>query len=199
MRFLLFLLCAMTSAALGVEPELVDVFTRGNDGYPAYRIPSLTVTRGGVLLAFAEGRANLSDHAENDIVLKRSTDGGKNWGPLQIVAEDGTNSLGNPTAVVLRGSGRVLLMYQRYANGFDEHKAEPGLEGPHICRTWVQQSDDEGLTWTPPREITASVKRPTVVTSTATGRGIGIQLARGPNAGRFVMPLNRGPYGKWKG
>ena len=185
-------------AAAPAAPQLVTVFTNGQEGYPAYRIPSLTRTKGGTLLAFAEGRMSLRDHAENDIVLKRSTNGGLTWSALQLVAEDSTNALGNPTAVVVRDTGRVLLMYQRYAKGFDEHKAEPGLDGPRICRTWLQHSDDDGATWSKPREITASVKRPTEVTSTATGPGIGIQLRRGPHAGRILMPFNQGPYGKWK-
>lgn len=179
-------------------PALVDVFVGGKDGYPAYRIPALVCTRRGSLLAFAEGRASLRDHAENDIVLKRSTDGGVSWGLLQLVAEDGRNCLNNPTAVVTRETGRVLLMYQRYAEGFDEHKAEPGLEGPRICRTFVVRSDDDGLTWSTPLDVTRQVKRPTEATSTATGPGIGIQLARGPHAGRILMPFNQGPYGQWK-
>jgi sialidase-1 len=178
--------------------RFVDVFTGGKDGYPAYRIPSLITTKNGTLLAFAEARASLRDHAENDIVLKRSPDNGKTWSPLQVVAEDGANALGNPTAVLVRETGHVLLMYQRYAKGFDEHKAEPGLEGPHICRTFVQHSDDNGSTWSKATDVTASVKRPTEVTSTATGPGIGIELARGPHAGRILMPFNQGPYGKWK-
>jgi sialidase-1 len=177
---------------------LVDVFTNGQEGYPVFRIPALITTRRGTLLAFAEGRVHLRDHAENDIVLKRSSDGGRTWNPLQIIHEDGSNSLGNPTVVVIRETGRVLLMYQRYAKGFDEHKAEPGLDGPRICRTFTQHSDDDGATWSKPVEVTAQVKRPTEVTSTATGPGIGIQLARGKHTGRILMPFNQGPYGRWK-
>jgi sialidase-1 len=184
--------------AVAGQLPLVDVFINGQDGYPAFRIPSLIVTKRGLVLAFAEGRASLRDHAENDIVLKRSADEGKTWGPLQFVHEDGANSLGNPTAVVIRETGRVLLMSQRYAAGFDEHKAEPGLDGPRICRTFTQHSDDDGATWSKPVEVTVQVKRPVEVTSTATGPGIGIQLARGRHAGRILMPFNQGPYGKWK-
>jgi sialidase-1 len=188
------------SAASGAEPGLpiVDIFVNGQDGYPAYRIPSLIATKRGSLLAFAEGRASLRDHAENDIVLKRSFDLGKSWQPLQLVHEDGTNALGNPTAVVVRETGRVLLMYQRYPYGFDEHKAEPGIDGPHICRTFIQHSDDDGGSWSSPVDVTAQVKRPMGVTSTATGPGIGIQLRRGSHAGRILMPFNQGPYGEWQ-
>lgn len=190
------LLCQ--SVTNGATPRVIDVFANGHEGYPAYRIPALITTQRGTLLAFAEGRSSLRDHAENDIVLKRSSDNGLTWGPLQLVHEDGGNSLVNPTTVVVRETGRVLLMYQRYARGFDEHQAEPGLEGPRICRTLLQYSDDDGATWSPPAEITRFVKRPLEVTSTAAGPGIGIQLARGNHRGRLLMPFNQGPYGRWK-
>jgi sialidase-1 len=203
LRLVVFLLAIAPLAFRGsgaepVSPALVDVFANGQDGYPAYRIPALITTKRGTLLAFAEGRASLRDHAENDIVLKRSTDNGRTWGPLRLVDEDATNALNNPTAVVVRGTGRVILMYQRYAKGFDEHNAEPGNDGPHICRTFIKHSDDDGVTWSKRVDVTSQVKRPLEVTSTATGPGIGIQLTRGKYAGRILMPFNQGPYGRWQ-
>jgi sialidase-1 len=190
--------CSSAAPAAESTLEVRDVFVGGTEGYPAYRIPAILATSRGTLLAFAEGRATLRDHAENDLVLKRSFDRGDTWTPLMVVAEDGTNALNNPTAVVVRETGRILLMHQRYAKGFDERKAEPGLDGPRICRTFLSSSDDDGATWSTPRDITAAVKRPAVVTSTATGPGIGIQLRHGPHAGRLLMPFNQGPYGAWK-
>jgi sialidase-1 len=184
--------------ATAAQLPLKDVFVGGDEGYPAYRIPALIATKRGSLLAFAEARANLHDHAENRIVMKRSTDGGRSWGVLQLIHADSPNALNNPTAVVVRDSGRVLLMYQRYPNGFDEHRAEPGHDGPRICRTFLTHSDDDGVKWSRPIDITSQVKRPTEVTSTATGPGVGIQLVRGQHAGRILMPFNQGPYGKWK-
>jgi len=44
------------------------------------------------VLAFAEGRQG-GDHSENDIILKRSLDRGKTWGPLIIVNEQGILAL----------------------------------------------------------------------------------------------------------
>ena len=117
--------------------------------------------------------------------------------PSLITTKGGTNALGNPTAVVVRDTGRVLLMYQRYAKGFDEHKAEPGLDGPRICRTWLQHSDDDGATWTKPLDVTRTTKRATNATTIASGPGIGIQLTRGPHTGRLILPFNEGPYSQW--
>ena len=74
-------LATWTAPAFGAEaaaPQPLEApFVAGRDGYPVYRIPSLVVTKSETLLAFAEGRANLRDHAENTIVLRRSTDGGR--------------------------------------------------------------------------------------------------------------------------
>src|SRR3989442_5890333 len=124
--FLLIVAFAETLAAAPPgPPQLIDVFVGGQDGYPAYRIPALITTKRGSLLAFAEARASLRDHAENKIVMKQSTDGGNTWGTLQVIHDDESNALNNPTAVVVRETGRVILMYQRYPRGFDEHKAEP--------------------------------------------------------------------------
>src|SRR5262245_43123181 len=110
------------SAPAVAPPEITNVFIGGQDGYPAYRIPALITTKHGTLLAFAEARASLRDHAENKIVMKRNTDGGGTWSPLQVIHDDGSNALNNPTAVVVKETGRVILMYQWYAKGFDEHK-----------------------------------------------------------------------------
>jgi sialidase-1 len=59
-------------------------------------------------------------------------------------------------------------------------------------------SDDDGLTWSFPREITKMVKRPQHVTSIAVGPGVGIQIRRGKYKGRIIMPFNQGPWGHWK-
>ena len=176
-------------------PRVTPVFTPAADGYPHIRIPSLVVTRSGTVLAFAEGRQG-GDHSENDIILRRSSDDGETWGKLQIVHEDGRNVLVNPCAVSLV-KGRVLLMFQRFPAGYHA-RAIPrhgikllnaGTAGGKISRTLIMHSDDDGQSWSQPRDVTVQTKRPTMI-ATATGPGIGIQLQRGPHAGRILMPTN---------
>lgn len=199
----LFMVLATAVCAAGIhaaEPVFTDVFRAGSDGYASVRIPSVVVTRGGAVLAFAEGRQKPHDQAENDIVLRRSTDAGATWSPLQVVAADGAHSLNNPTAVMERESGRVFLMFQRIPAHLTERSAETaeGLDGPNAYRNLLVWSDDEGVTWTEPLDVTASTKRPTGATTVASGPGIGIQLTRGPHAGRLIIPFNEGPYWKWQ-
>jgi len=166
------------------EPEMTVVYESGDD-YPCVRIPSVVACNSGMLLAFAEGRQTRSDHAENDIVLKRSTDGGRTWGPVQVVASEGRDSLNDPSAVVDRRTGRIVLHYSRFAEGYHTHNAPPGYDDPNASRNYVVHSDDEGTTWSPPQEITRIIKRPDVGGGIATC-GVGIQLRRGPYAGRLV-------------
>ena len=65
------------SAVFAQEPEFSDVFTSGKEGYKSIRIPAVAISKIGTVLAFAEGRAVATDQAANDIILKRSSDGGK--------------------------------------------------------------------------------------------------------------------------
>ena len=91
-------------AAFAAEPEFSDVFIARKDSHKSIRIPSVVVTKQGVVLAFAEGRAADSDQAGNDIILKRSRDEGRTWLPVELIADDGANSLNNPIAVVDDGA-----------------------------------------------------------------------------------------------
>jgi sialidase-1 len=57
----------------------------GTEGYDCYRIPAIVRLPDGTLLIFAEGRKfNCDDHDWNDIVMKRSRDGGQTWSNLTV-------------------------------------------------------------------------------------------------------------------
>ena len=196
----LLLLCVVASRGLAGEPEFANVFIAGEFGYPAIRIPSVVVTKNGTILAVAEARnAPGADQAANRIVLKRSTDGGHTWGPLQTVAADGLNSLNNPTTLVDQSNGRVLLMYQRIPGHLKEfsRKVDTGFAGTNIYRNFIVWSDDQGATWTPPLDITRSTKHAGKATTICSGPGIAIQLTRGTHPGRLVFPFNEGPFWLW--
>lgn len=180
------------------QPTLVDVFSAGDGVYPNYRIPSLLVTEAGSVLALAEGRQSMSDHAQNDIVLRRSVDGGMSWGPVVVLHDDGGNSLNDPTALQVREgphAGRVLVMYERYPQGCHVSCVSSGF-GPTSVRVFTVHSDDDGLSWSQPVDVTAQVK-PSSVAAFSVGPGVGIQKRRAPHAGRLVMPVHSGP-GAWK-
>lgn len=176
-----------------------DVFVPKTDGFKSIRIPAVVVSKKGTVFAFAEGRAANADQAKNKIILKRSMDGGKSWGKVTVLADDGEKSLNNPCASVERETGLVLLVYQSYPAGIGERsgKLQPGYDGEMVVRNWLITSEDDGLSWSKPRDITKETKREKVVTTMASGPGIGIQLRHGKHAGRLLFPFNEGPFGVW--
>ncbi|CAN5178180.1 sialidase family protein [soil metagenome] len=158
-----------------------------------YRIPSLCVTEIGTVLAFSERRIGLHDHAQNDIVLKRSTDGGRTWGGEIIAVEDGMHSINDPLTVQLEG-GRILLMHARFpygrhagASGWIK-EAEPGYDDPALnVLTFISHSDDDGQTWSAPRDISRQVKPPHWINANTPGQMI--QLTIGAHRGRIITGL----------
>jgi hypothetical protein len=168
-------------------PE-VEVFRVGQKGYRSFRIPAIVRSTNGTLLAFAEGRRNDgSDIGAIDLVLRRSFDEGRTWAPLQVVIDGGTNTYGNPAPIVDGRTGTIILL-TTYNDG---NVTEEGILAGTVKdrRVFLQTSVDNGDTWTPPREITSSVKRPEW-RYYATGPVHGIQLSRGAHAGRLIAPCN---------
>ncbi|MFE0377991.1 exo-alpha-sialidase [Streptomyces inhibens] len=165
-------------------------YRAGTEGYTSFRIPAVVRARSGAVLAFAEGRvSSAADSGDIDLVLKRSMDGGRTWGPLQIVARNGTGTAGNPAPVVLAG-GRVLLLQVHNAADATEDRIRRGRVPPADGRrVRLQHSDDDGASWSPPREITDQAKLPQWRWY-ATGPGHALRLRHGPYAGRLIVPAN---------
>ncbi len=171
------------------EPQQHSVFVSGADGYHTYRIPSLLVTKKGTLLAFCEGRKNSrSDSGDIDLLCKRSEDGGRTWSSQQVVWDDKENTCGNPCPVVDQQSGAIWLL-MTWNRGDDTEAQIKANTGKDTRRVWVSRSDDDGLTWSSPVEVTDSVKRPGWCWY-ATGPGVGIQLRKGPWKGRLIIPCD---------
>jgi sialidase-1 len=189
-------LTASTSRA----SQAVIVFQNGTEGYNAYRIPAIVRAANGDLLAFCEAREG-GDASEIDLVMKRSTDAGLTWGPLQVIQESDDFrdlfegepppiTVGNPAPVVdlmdPDHPGRIWMPFT--------------LEND---RVFVTLSDDHGQSWSPRREITDDVKHDAWGWY-ATGPVHSIQIQRGPHQGRLVVPCDhrygddgadRGPNG----
>ncbi|MFI6560444.1 exo-alpha-sialidase [Streptomyces sp. NPDC050534] len=164
------------------------IFKASQDpGYACFRIPAIVRTNDGTLLAFAEGRVlNCGDAADIDIVLKRSTDGGRTWGPLQVVSDGGGDTHGNPAPIVDRRTGRVLL-----AETYNTGRTDSGSCSVPCDRTpHLQYSDDDGVTWSPPRDLSSEILPANWNSWYATGPVHGIQLSRGKHAGRLVFGVN---------
>ena len=176
---------AAPASSTGLFEEQV-LYQQGTFGYACFRIPAVVRATNGDVLAFAEGRVkDCGDDEDIDLVQRRSTDGGRTFGPLQVVSEGNGTTHGNPVPIVDRKTGRVVLVSTH--------------NGPAPCPNgcdrdpYVQHSDDHGVTWSTPREMTEG-KRPEWNFWYATGPMHGIQLEHGPHAGRLIVGANFETY-----
>jgi sialidase-1 len=182
---------AVTDVSAADPPAIAqtDLFVSGQDGYHTYRIPAIAVTNQGTLLAFCEGRKRGGgDAGDIDLLLKRSTDGGQTWSDPFIVWDDDENTCGNPCVVVDRSTGAIWLL-MTWNLGKDHERQIIAQTSKDTRRVYVTHSQDDGVTWAAPREITADVKLPDW-TWYATGPGSGIQIQQGPHQGRLVIPCD---------
>ena len=141
--------------------QTVPVFVSGTEGYTVFRIPAVIAVPGGDLLAFAEGRVHGgADFGDIDIVMKRSSDGGKTWSPLQKITDNDTLQSGNPAPVVdltdpRFPKGRIFLFYNT------GNVAESDIrKGKGYKQVWYKTSADGGKTWSNATDITLQVHRP---------------------------------------
>ncbi len=129
------------------------VFVPTTDGCRFYRIPAMVVDREGNLLVAADRRYNSNADLGNhriDVVVRKSTDGGHTWSPQRIIAQgDGQSEAcfgyGDP-ALAVTPSGRIICIMAAGRNNYFYGMRNMG----------ITMSDDNGTTWTPVRELTAS-------------------------------------------
>jgi len=159
----IFLVITLLTSMLSLQAQQkeVPVFVSGTDGYQTFRIPAIINLPNGELLAFCEGRVNgMDDYGDIDLVMKRSSDQGKTWSPLQVVAEEGHMQLSNPGPVVdltdpAFPHGRIFLFYNTGTT-----KESDIIKGKGIKRCYYKTSADGGHTWDAPVDITLQIHRP---------------------------------------
>jgi sialidase-1 len=167
------------------EPSRVTVFKAGEHGYHTFRIPAIVATPKGDLLAFAEARRHAAaDAGDIDLVARRSRDGGRSWSDLQLIGDDGADTFGNPCVVVDRDTSTIWLFVIRTTGSAKEQAIVEG-RSRSLPSPWVLSSRDDGLTWSRPVDLTATLKRPDW-TWYSLGPGIGIHT----HDGRLVIPGN---------
>ena len=177
------------SPAFAAEVEKIDLFHADKDGYKMYRIPGVVVTKAGTVLAYCEARKTASDWATIDILLRRSTDGGKTWGDPAKIADVPGPKERNPVAVEKKLGAKDDVTYNNPVMIADKNGAVHLLFCLEYMRGFYSRSDDDGKTWAKPNEITetafATFRKQIDWKAVATGPGHGIQL----KSGRLLVPV----------
>jgi sialidase-1 len=165
---------------------------RGDEGVHTYRIPGLTTTKAGTLLAVFDLRHKGGGDLPGDIDvgMRRSTDGGQTWSPMAVVMDyDKTvkgsagNGVGDPCIVADLQTGSVFVAGLWSFGNRGWVGSGPGLEPTETGQFVLARSDDDGKTWSQPINITRQVKNPEWKLCFQ-GPGRGIQL----RDGALVLP-----------
>ncbi len=191
MRILIaFIVLAFVSLPVVAESPFFqanDLFTSGDAGVQIYRIPGLVVTAKGTLLAYCEARYYGSDWGRIDIMLRRSDNGGKTWSPARIISQVPDGARINPVARSHVSSDDEITVNNPVAIA-DRNGAVHFLYCIEYERCFYMRSDDDGLTFTDPVEMTSTFEnyRPGYNWKViATGPNHGIQLKNG----RLIVPV----------
>jgi sialidase-1 len=158
------------------------IFCPGDAGYNCYRIPSIVHVLGtSTLLAFAEARKyDCADTGFVDLRYRRSTDGGRTWLPSQLLWSNSTgmsskdrdfNTVGDACPVYDRVTQAVHVVFTRNNKEY-----------------WVATSTDQGGSFAPPRNISATTFPANKSVFSGTGHAGGIQLSNG----RLLVPAYSG-------
>jgi sialidase-1 len=174
----------LVNAARAAEPVRLDLFKADSNGYATYRIPGVVVTAKGTVLVYCEARKSAkSDWGEIDVLMRRSTDGGRTFDaprkmvapPAPAPAAEGKPAVGvtvnNPLAIADPSSGAIHFFYCI-----------------NYARCFVMRSDDDGVTFSKPVEITGAFEELRAKFDwkvIATGPGHGIRL----QSGRLLVPV----------
>lgn len=194
------------------------IHAKGDSGIVSCRIPGLATAPDGTLLAIYDARYESARDLQGDIdiVMRRSTDGGRTWGPVTRVLDMGCwgglpqryNGVSDACILVDDATGRIyvagLWMHGaldadgKWIEGLDEQStywihqwkgrgSQPGTDVHQTCQFLITHSDDGGLTWSFPHNITDDTKDPSWWLY-APAPGHGIRLTDGtlvfPSQGR---------------
>ena len=191
--------CETTEAPMA--PERISLFEMGEDGSKFYRIPALVKAADGALVAVADKRGDALGDLPNiiTIVSKRSTDGGKTWSDMSIVAKgDTVAKCGYGDAVVIADEVKGNLVAVFSGNNGLWHSNESSL-----IRTYTSISTDNGKTWGEVKDITDQVYGGVYGEGTRhglfTGSGSGVQLKHGKHAGRIMLVVAARNDASWGG
>lgn len=162
----------MPVSAFAYRPTLV-LRGAGQDQVNTYRIPGLATTRKGTLIAVYDNRYLASGDLQGDIDvgMSRSTDKGQTWEPMRKIIDMGTfnglpqsqNGVGDPSILVDQATNTIWVA-ALWVSGIPGQTAwngsKPGLKPGDTGQFILVKSEDDGVTWSQPINITEQCKKP---------------------------------------
>lgn len=180
--------------------QQTNLFEQEAAGFRLYRIPGIIVTAKGSALAYCEARKfTVADRGEIEIHLRRSTDGGKSWFSAKQVAHLGPRLSRNPHMPEAKKSKDMGGPNEQTVNNPVAIAGRDGTVHLLYCveymRCFYIRSEDDGVTWSTPMEITSAFHQFRSELDwqvIATGPGHAVQL----RSGRLVAPFWMATYEK---
>ena len=191
MKTIAILFAYISGLAFSAEPfiEKQDLFKVGDDPtYKVYHIPGIVVTAKGTVLAWCESRRKGGDWDDIHIRLRRSTDDGKTWSEPKRIAEVKGPITKNPFSLRMKNVDPKDVTYNNPVLIADRDGTVHMLFCIEYMRCFYQRSDDDGVTWSQPEEITQTFeafRKNYDWKVLATGPNHSIQI----KSGRLVVPV----------
>ena len=146
----------------------VAVRQGGDDGVHTYRIPGLATTSKGTLIGVYDVRRRSGGDLPGDIDvgMSRSTDGGRTWEPMKVIMDMGDDpnwrydGIGDPAVLVDKNTGTIWVAATWSHGNRSWRGSGPGLKPEETGQLMLVRSDDDGVTWSKPFNITSQVKKP---------------------------------------
>jgi len=182
--------CLLLSSLARAEetPEKIDLFTSNTLGYKIYHIPGIVVTAKGTVLAWCEARKKGGDWDAIDVLMRRSVDNGKTFGEPVKISEAPAGVTKNPFSLAVKNVDPKDVTCNNPVFIADKDGTVHGLYCIEYMRCFYIRSNDDGVTWSKPVEITQTFEdfhKSYAWKVLATGPDHGIQIANG----RLVVPV----------
>lgn len=138
---------------------------KSNSLYRYCRIPGMVLSAEGTLICYYECRKSVSDWADIDLKIIRSTDKGETWETVEIINSNG-NTLNNP--VMITAGDTIHFLYCK-----------------NYCRIFFRKSINDGISFSEPVDISAVFENSGIFHNAfAIGPGHGIC-----HSGNLIIPV----------